>query len=559
MKFSGFELRNFRSIGNTPIAITELSKCNIIVGQNNSGKSTVIHAIKKISDWVYGNHSVLNTLDFHLRASSTPFIFKLIFQPEAHLADDNYYLERGFSTIWFEFTWENDSNRITVTDSTFAQITDFHLANDMLYHLSKTQWNRVQNKESIRQEFINRGISQFSSFRDFVPRVELIPEFRKIQKGEKYLYDGANLVDLLGNYQSPEIGNDQDREKFLKIQEFTRSLLNLPQANLEVSRQNSELIIRDNELRLPLRSFGTGAHELIILVTATLLLENTLCCIEEPEIHMHPRLQREFIDFLLQETSNTYILSTHSPTLINLVNLEKSIQVIHLRRVNGISRGITLKNGMELVSAIQDLGLTASDLLQSNSIIWVEGPSDRNFIIRWIELLAPDLHEGSDFIFVFYSQLVRLNLDDQKISGDLINAFAINRNLIFVADSDKKSSRSIITAYKKELARKAEEGGGLSWITDGKEIENYIPSSIINKFFLFVRQIELQVSIAHFNDFSNALDQKAKEVKVKAINYANCKKDYSKIIANLFTRSDITEDLLERMDALISNLRKWKS
>lgn len=66
---------------------------------------------------------------------------------------------------------------------------------------------------------------------------------------------------------------------------------------------------------------------------------NAICCIEEPEIHLHPRLQREFIDFITTETTNQYLISTHSPTFINAINKPDNVQVFHLRLENGATVG----------------------------------------------------------------------------------------------------------------------------------------------------------------------------------------------------------------------------
>ncbi|GAF73787.1 unnamed protein product, partial [marine sediment metagenome] len=67
MRLSGVELHNFRSIGDNPVVLDPLRKCNILVGQNNSGKSNVLKALSKISDKLGDKNVKLTDLDFHDR------------------------------------------------------------------------------------------------------------------------------------------------------------------------------------------------------------------------------------------------------------------------------------------------------------------------------------------------------------------------------------------------------------------------------------------------------------------------------------------------------------
>jgi hypothetical protein len=46
-------------------------------------------------------------------------------------------------------------------------------------------------------------------------------------------------------------------------------------------------------------------------------------------------------------------------------------------------------------------------------------------------------------------------------------------------DSDKRTSRSPINATKRRVIEEAKEAGGLIWITDGKEIENYLSDRLV--------------------------------------------------------------------------------
>src|SRR5258708_38196555 len=126
-----------------------------------------------------------------------------------------------------------------------------------------------------------------------------------------------------------------------------RQLLQLPDADLEVDTSNTIIMTRhvnDQELRLSLSGFGTGVHQMLVLVTAVLSVKDVLFCIEEPEIHLHPAMQRELIDFLITEPSNRYLLSSHSQTFINVRHmlpdqLRDKIQLFHLRSKNGLTVG----------------------------------------------------------------------------------------------------------------------------------------------------------------------------------------------------------------------------
>lgn len=71
MRISGIELKNFRGIGSKPVVLRPWLKCNILVGQNNSGKSTIIKALQKIAEIHSGSGKAkLDQLDLHNRDAS---------------------------------------------------------------------------------------------------------------------------------------------------------------------------------------------------------------------------------------------------------------------------------------------------------------------------------------------------------------------------------------------------------------------------------------------------------------------------------------------------------
>ena len=189
---------------------------------------------------------------------------------------------------------------------------------------------------------------------------------------------------------------------------------------------------------------------------------------------MHPQPQRELIELLVAETSNQYLITTHSPTLINAFSTNPNITLFHLQYQDSATIGGPAQNERASVQAARDLGLKPSDLMQANCILWIEGLSDRVYIQRWLELLAPELLEGRDYMFMCYSSLPHLNIELDIFSNELINVLKFNPNAIIIMDSDKTKDDDEISKTKKEMKEQCEKNGGVSWVTDGKEIENYL-------------------------------------------------------------------------------------
>ena len=555
MKLAGIELHNFRSIGNEPVVLKPWRKCNILIGQNNAGKSNVIRAVQRISDRLKGEGSLLD-LDFHRRSPENDFRFRLYFEGDVS-EDEELANLAGATVYYFDLSWQ--SGDPTVTDHSFVHIENFRLTNKLIEYLAGVRFGQRLGANSIRKELLRRKDSIWGRFRGIVPAVHIIPEFRQIQSGNVYTLDGANLIELLASYQHPEDGKDQNRDKFDRIEEFVRRLLHLPKAVLEVTHDKTTIMLKTNGLRLPLASYGTGVHELIILVTAVLSIENAICCIEEPEIHLHPRLQREFINFIATKTENQYLISTHSPTFINAIDAPDSVQVFHLRLENGATVGGPVLGDEDGLRALHDLGVKASDILQSNCILWVEGPSDRVYLKRWLDLIAPELVEGQDYSIMFYGGrlLSHLYADRDKVPDELIRVLKINQNAVVVMDSDRKQTRAHINKTKQRVREECERSGGICWVTDGREIENYLPERVIIATCEELVGKQIKISIGQYDKFEDVLNQALKTAGAKSLNYAGNKVKYARKIVQHFVIEDMENPLRKHVEMIVAKIKSW--
>ena len=82
---------------------------------------------------------------------------------------------------------------------------------------------------------------------------------------------------------------------------------------------------------------------------------------------------------------------------------------------------------------------------------------------------------------MFYGGRLLSHLSAEDIEVDeFISLRKLNRNISIMIDSDKSELNADINSTKKRVCEEFDIGSGFAWITEGREIENYIDPTLLD-------------------------------------------------------------------------------
>lgn len=431
--------------------INNLSQINVFVGPNNSGKSKILRELLRhrnlkpiyISEVIRKNANSFIRDEFQeLQTSLEQLVQTWEFSDITY--ENNKYLQGSFPSTVDKFLigLDDDNNIFSQLEMhTFLAEKGFSL-----FYLTKgnNKFNHVPalepTKSTLRhffsavsnhlEELVGESVEYFNSFsRVYIPTLRTLRTLKakNVQSGSVTLRTITQQEYFQGIQHEVNIENGQDLyEKVLdmrtgekklrdKIDEFEKFLgqhfFNGQTVELIPRRHGvQELHIKiGDEKEKPIYDLGDGLQMLIILTFPLFEYRSGIVVIEEPELFVHPGLQRKLVEIYCSETrakSFQFYIATHSNHILDQADISENASIFKVKKFfptfgvnerylpDEIDPDFIVENlSYRDQNALLSLGVSNSSVYLANCSIWVEGITDKIYLSKLLSLYLSEANK----------------------------------------------------------------------------------------------------------------------------------------------------------------------
>ena len=232
--------------------------------------------------------------------------------------------------------------------------------------------------------------------------------------------------------------------------------------NLDVEKTlavTTEIQRAGQKERYPVGSMGKGMRSIYMLSLLETYEEEgrknaDLILVEDPEIFLHPKLQRVSGDILYRlSKKNQVIFSTHSPNLLSNFNSRQIRQVF--LNAEGFPE---VREKTDISAVLDDLGYSANDLMNVNFVFIVEGKQDKSRLPLLIRKYYSETYDNEGNLSRI-AIITTNSCTNIKTYANLkyMNQVYIKDNFLMIRDGDGKDREELKRQLCSYYARRNEE------------------------------------------------------------------------------------------------------
>ncbi|WAC20287.1 AAA family ATPase [Luteolibacter sp. SL250] len=501
----------------------KLEKVNIFVGENNSGKSRFLRSILKSEPLIIGSEIHDSVVQLHRKFQADYRTLMATYQcAEVREWTDTINKLEDVSVareqVQISTSLRSALKMIGKTESASFRPHQFNYSYsgvDILKGFKKlaSEAEKELDKILIKENFVSkryyvpilRGLRPIGSPGSDPYCDATLQAYGK--SSDVNIFTGQNLYTELKRLL---LGDLAERRIVADFQNFVGEVFFEGRPVALIPKYNSEGIIDvkiGDEKEYPIHHLGDGIQSIIII--AFIMFRNRdinlMLGIEEPDLFLHPGLQRMLMKLFVSEKfpNHQIFFTTHSNHMLDVtLSSEYSISIFSFQKSLQVGESPEHEAKFNVFNVSNEdsrplgiLGVNNSSVFLSNCTIWVEGITDRRYISRFLSLYTEELRSeagknGGDLPRVYKENLhysfveyAGANITHWSFLDSIEDAIIVERlcsKLFLIVDRDTETGKKV--QRRQELQDKL---GERFYCLMAKEIENVLSLDTIKKVVSF--------------------------------------------------------------------------
>lgn len=462
MRINYLRIRNFRAIRD--MTIQDIRQALILVGRNSTGKTAVLDALRavgglyqvKASDFAENFPKIRITVNLSITEEDLGLLRKNgrvsgYRHPDKWLEDFRKKLP-SYKDGTITFTYEvNRSGNVRYADGFSKNNAHIREILPRVYYIdTERNLRRLQDDLLLMQEGslirkMRSGSCMFDQAKKCNNCFSCIGLINQKRPSELDAMEAAKLLDYkLYTLNLDELSRSVNRN--YRENGGTEEILYSMNRDIEqMLHVTAEAYNPRRKITHPITDLGRGMRSIYMLSLLEAVTDREggisgIVLVEEPELFLHPQLQKTCGDILYRlSRDNQVIFTTHSPNMLPDFNSREIRQVVLDENGNSVIREHT-----DISVILDDLGFTANDLMNVDFVFFVEGKQDRSRLPLILKKYYSEIYD-EDGKLIRTAIIATNSCTNIKTYANLkyINQVYIRDNFLLIRDSDGRDPEEL--------------------------------------------------------------------------------------------------------------------